>query len=186
MLLDFEDRDEGGFFFTADDHESLLARPKDPFDNALPSGNSMAILDLIALHQATGESSYLDHAGKAIDAVSSLLSQNPAALPLTLVGLQLYLDAAPDRSIIPKPLAPGTLAEAPAQVVTASARLADEKAAAIAPGSEFNAVRYRHDSEWLAHLCQSNRCPRAETDDLGPSPPARSIRDLGQGFLSDR
>jgi len=139
MILDFEDRDEGGFFFTADGHESLLARPKDPFDNALPSGNSMAILDLMALHRVTGESSYLDHAGKAIDALSSLLSQNPAALPLTLVGLQLYLDAAPDR-IIPKPLAPGTLAEAPAQVVTASARLAVEKAAAIAPGSEFNAV----------------------------------------------
>jgi uncharacterized protein len=139
MLLDFEDRDEGGFFFTADDHESLLARPKDPFDNALPSGNSMAILDLLALYQATGESSYLDHAGKAIDAVSSLLARHPAALPQTLVGLQLYLDVAPD-TITPKPLAPGTLAEAPAQVVTASARLADEKAAAITPGSEIDAL----------------------------------------------
>ena len=33
--------------------------PRHPFDNALPSGNSMAIVDLIALYQATGESSYL-------------------------------------------------------------------------------------------------------------------------------
>jgi uncharacterized protein len=139
MIRDFEDREEGGFFFTADDHESLLARPKDPFDNALPSGNSMAILDLMALHKLTGESSYLEHAGKAIDALSAMLFQNPAALPLTLVGLQLYLDAAPDR-VIPKTAVPGALAEAPAQVVTAGARLADAKAAAIAPGSEFDAV----------------------------------------------
>ena len=99
----------------------------------------MAIVDLIALYQATGESSYLDHASKALDAVSLLLARHPAALPQTLVGLQLYLDAAPDNSITPKPLAPGTLADAPAQVVTASARLADEKAAAITRGSEFDA-----------------------------------------------
>ena len=52
MIADFEDREDGGFFFTADGHESLLARPKDPFDNALPSGNSVAILDLLALHRA--------------------------------------------------------------------------------------------------------------------------------------
>ena len=71
MIADFEDREEGGFFFTAEGHESLLARPKDPFDNALPSGNSMAILDLLALHRATGESSYRDHAGKALGAFST-------------------------------------------------------------------------------------------------------------------
>jgi uncharacterized protein len=139
MIRDFEDGEEGGFFFTADDHESLLARPKDPFDNALPSGNSMAIVDLMELHKFTGESSYLDHAGKAIDALSTLLFKTPAALPLTLVGLQLYLDAAPDRGM-PKPVVAGPVPEGPAQVVTASARLADEKAPAIAPGSEFDAV----------------------------------------------
>ena len=77
MIADFEDREEGGFFFTADGHESLLARAKDPFDNALPSGNSMAILDLLALYRATGESSYRDHAGKALDAFSTSLLAGP-------------------------------------------------------------------------------------------------------------
>ena len=64
MIADFEDRDEGGFFFTADGHESLLARAKDPFDNALPAGNSMAILDLMELYRVTGDVSYRDHAGR--------------------------------------------------------------------------------------------------------------------------
>ncbi|MEJ7639185.1 MAG: thioredoxin domain-containing protein, partial [Singulisphaera sp.] len=80
MIADFTDTEQGGFFYTADDHESLLARPKDPYDNALPSGNSVAIRNLVALADATGEPSYLDHAGKALDAFSSAMAQNPAAL----------------------------------------------------------------------------------------------------------
>ena len=55
MIADFADTREGGFFSTAGDHESLLARPKDPFDGALPSGNSVAIRNLVALAAATGE-----------------------------------------------------------------------------------------------------------------------------------
>ena len=61
MIADFADPEEGGFFYTADDHESLLARPKDPYDDALPSGNSVAIRNLVALAAATGEARYLDH-----------------------------------------------------------------------------------------------------------------------------
>ena len=56
MIADFADSRDGGFFFTAGDHESLLARPKDPYDGALPGANSMAALDLLALHRATGRS----------------------------------------------------------------------------------------------------------------------------------
>ena len=49
MIADFEDSTDGGWFFTAVGHERLLARAKDPFDNAIPSGNSVAILNLIEL-----------------------------------------------------------------------------------------------------------------------------------------
>ena len=97
MIADFEDSEEGGFFFTADGHESLLARAKDPFDNALPSGNSMAILDLIALHRSPRNTSYLDHAGKALATYQHARSRRyPAALPLMLLGLSQYLDERPE------------------------------------------------------------------------------------------
>src|SRR5262249_49368635 len=92
MLADFEDHEDGGFYFTASDQETLLARPKDPIDGALPSGNSIAVLNLLALHRATGESSYRDHAAKALGAFSSHLAQRPAALPMMLVALGQYLD----------------------------------------------------------------------------------------------
>jgi uncharacterized protein len=94
MRADFVDARNGGFFFTASDHESLLARPKDPHDGALPSGNSMAVLDLLALHQATGEKRYLDDARKTLEAFSSELAENSQAMPLMLLGLEEYLEIA--------------------------------------------------------------------------------------------
>jgi uncharacterized protein YyaL (SSP411 family) len=139
MIADFEDPVEGGFFFTANDHESLLGRAKDPFDGAVPSGNSVAILNLMALYRATGEASYRVHAGKALDAFSTSLSHVPAAMPMILVGLAQYLDSKADR-IAARPLAPGTLDSLPAQIVAAAARLADGTPAALVPGQGFEAV----------------------------------------------
>ncbi len=100
MISEFEDRELGGFFFTADGHESLLARPKDPFDNALPSGNSLAILDLLAIHRATGESSYRDHAAKALGAFSTTMSERAFAMPMMLVALERFLDQGPDANVL--------------------------------------------------------------------------------------
>jgi uncharacterized protein YyaL (SSP411 family) len=139
MITDFEDRADGGFFFTANDHESLLARAKDPFDSALPSGNSVAILNLMELYRATGETAYRDHAGKALNAFSTSLSQVPGAMPIILVGLAQYLNSNADRIAV-RPLVPGALDEVPAQVVAGAARLVERTPAEIAPGGEFEAV----------------------------------------------
>jgi hypothetical protein len=137
MLADFEDREEGGFFFTALGHESLLARSKDPIDNALPSGNGIAILDLLVLHRATGESSYREHAGKALAAFSTAIAQRPGAMPVLLLALEQYLDSAP----APRPAAPtfaGPPTPAREAAVTASARPAGDPAASFAPGQELD------------------------------------------------
>jgi uncharacterized protein YyaL (SSP411 family) len=95
MIEDFADTRDGGFFYTADDHESLIARPRDPHDNVLPSGNSVAVRNLVALAAAAKEPKYLDLAGKALDAFSASLAQTPVLHPLLLVGLEEYLDARP-------------------------------------------------------------------------------------------
>jgi uncharacterized protein YyaL (SSP411 family) len=94
MIADFADKD-GGFFFTADGHESLLARTKDPYDNALPSGNSVAIQSLVELAKLIKDTRYFDEAGKALEAFSPVLAQNPGGAPLMLLGLREYLDARP-------------------------------------------------------------------------------------------
>ena len=126
MIADFADTKEGGFFFTAGDHESLLARPKDPFDGALPSGNSVAIRNLVALAAATGEGRYLDLAGQALDAFSATLAETPGALPLMLVALEEYLDA--------RPAAAAAVAAAPADALPGGPDVVDATAAP-APGA---------------------------------------------------
>jgi uncharacterized protein YyaL (SSP411 family) len=138
MISDFEDREQGGFFFTANDHESLLARVKDPSDNALPSGNSIAILNLLELHRLTGKSAYLDHAGRALDAFSTSISQLPVAMPLGLIGLEQFLDARP-AATARKPLASGATGDQSPPVVTGRAQLPDKAPRAIASGREFDA-----------------------------------------------
>jgi uncharacterized protein len=133
MLDDFTDTKGGGFFFTADDHESLLARPKDPVDGVLPSGNSVAVRNLVALARLTKEPRYLDAAGKALNAFSGRLAQSPASMPLMLVGLEEYLDLRPEAA--PAPVVENPDVAGPRDVVTVKVEKVTPRA--VAGGMEF-------------------------------------------------
>ncbi|MEJ2514980.1 MAG: thioredoxin domain-containing protein [Gammaproteobacteria bacterium] len=66
-LLDhFEDKGNGGFYFTADDHEALIERPRPLADDAIPSGNGVAALALNRLGCLLGEPRYLESAERAV------------------------------------------------------------------------------------------------------------------------
>ena len=68
VLLDqFEDREAGGFFFTAQDHEKLLHRPKPGHDSALPSGNGVAAFALTRLAALTGEERFARAATRTVE-----------------------------------------------------------------------------------------------------------------------
>ena len=62
MLERFEDPEKGGFYFTSHDHESLLYRPKTGADDAIPSGNSAAVMALVKLGCLIGDTRYLESA----------------------------------------------------------------------------------------------------------------------------
>ena len=113
MILDFSDTKEGGFFYTADDHESLIARTKDPFDNAIPGANSLAVRSLVRLAVLTKETTYLDHARRALESFSGTFLSNPAGCPLLLTALEEYLDA---RETLGHAPAVGAIAGLPAPV----------------------------------------------------------------------
>ena len=128
MIADFADDQDGGFYFTADDHESLLARSKDPHDGALPSANGIAVLNLMALHRADpDETRYLDAAGKALDAFSPFLTQSPAAMPILVVGLLEYQDVRPPQTSTPGPAAaPSDGPPNSSKVVSAEAKVVED------------------------------------------------------------
>src|ERR1700722_9010631 len=79
MLNRFEDRGAGGFFFTADDHEKLIQRPKPWFDEAIPSGNGVAARALLRLGHLIGNTTYIDAAERILRAAFPVMQQNPAA-----------------------------------------------------------------------------------------------------------
>jgi len=66
MLAHFEDTEQGGFYFTADDHETLMHRPKPLADEAMPSGNGVAAYALQRLGHLLGEQRYIDAADRAL------------------------------------------------------------------------------------------------------------------------
>jgi uncharacterized protein len=96
----FRDRERGGFFFTASDHESLITRQKDLYDNAVPSGNSMAALALLRLGKLTGRQDFLDAAEGTLRAGAALVEQAPRAAGQMLLALDMYLGPTPEIVIL--------------------------------------------------------------------------------------
>lgn len=69
--------EDGGFFDTADDAETLVARPRDPGDNASPSGLSSTVHALVVAHAMTGEGRYRTAAEEALATVAGLAERAP-------------------------------------------------------------------------------------------------------------
>jgi hypothetical protein len=79
LLAAYEDREGGGFFFTADDHEALLHRPKPFADESVPAGNGVAAFALGRLGHLLGESRYLDAVDRTLRAAWPAVTGLPYA-----------------------------------------------------------------------------------------------------------
>jgi uncharacterized protein YyaL (SSP411 family) len=91
LLAHFEDREHGGFYFTADDHEQLMHRSRSFADEAVPAGNAIAAQALTKLGLLLGETRYLDAAAKTIRAAWPALQHYPHAHTALLVALEEHL-----------------------------------------------------------------------------------------------
>jgi uncharacterized protein len=86
--------DEGhGFFFTPDHHEELLARTRNAYDSVIPSGNAVAVRNLVRLAQLTGEVSYRDRATQTLQVFAANLQERPTGLTFMALALDEYLTA---------------------------------------------------------------------------------------------
>ena len=107
LLAHFEDR-VGGFFFTADDHERLIHKPKPFVDEAVPSGNGIAALVLLRLGSLLGEQRYLDAAERTVRAALHMLESYPDAHATLLRALEELIE--PPKLVVlrgtPEALAP--------------------------------------------------------------------------------
>ncbi|HET7702551.1 MAG TPA: thioredoxin domain-containing protein [Candidatus Limnocylindrales bacterium] len=109
-ILDHFADPAGGFFDTADDHETLVTRPKDPQDNATPAGGSMATLVLLRLAALTGEARYRAAADRALATVTAFVERYPTGFANWLSAAQLAVAGIVELAIVGDPADPATIA----------------------------------------------------------------------------
>jgi len=91
-LLDhFWDAEKRGFYFTADFAEETLARVKEVYDGAVPSGNSVSMLNLIRLSRMTGVAKYEERALQIASAFSSIVARSPESFTQFLMALDFLI-----------------------------------------------------------------------------------------------
>ncbi|MBI2804789.1 MAG: thioredoxin domain-containing protein [Planctomycetes bacterium] len=100
MIEQFWDDAEGGFFYTGKDHETLIARGKDPHDNATPSGNSMAVTALLRLAKLTGDKDLFDKAERTLQLFRGLMERSPMAAGQMLCALDFHLGPVKEIAVI--------------------------------------------------------------------------------------
>lgn len=91
VLKDFSDK-FGGFYLYSDDSEELILRPKDTYDGAIPSGNSLMAYNLVRLYLFESDEKYKDLAERQLDFIATNASQNPISHAMFLVVLLDYTD----------------------------------------------------------------------------------------------
>ena len=108
MLDLFWDDKNGGFFLTPKDGESLLVRPKEIYDGALPSGNSIALHNLLRLERLTANPDLGAKAKLLVQAFSDTLQEVPSGYTQFLAGLYLTLSPTTEVVIVGDPKASDT------------------------------------------------------------------------------
>ena len=95
--------DDGGFFDTAADAESLITRPRDSADNASPSGLSATVNALITMTALTGDPSYEDAATQALATAHEVLTRAPRFAGWSLVAAQRLADGPEQVAVVGEP-----------------------------------------------------------------------------------
>ncbi|MEZ0231587.1 MAG: thioredoxin domain-containing protein [Methylophilaceae bacterium] len=90
LLEEFES-EHGGFYFTGHNHEVLIHRTKQAYDNATPNGNGIAAISLQRLGHMLGESRYLQAVERSLKAFDGVMQRSPSGCPNMLVALDEFL-----------------------------------------------------------------------------------------------
>ena len=100
MISQFWDTTEGGFFFTSEDHETLITRTKDYFDNAIPSANSVAALAFLKLDLLTQDGEYRKFAAMILRTLQQVMTRYPSAFGYLLCALDFYLSEPKEIAVV--------------------------------------------------------------------------------------
>lgn len=95
--------DEGGFFDTSTEHETLIVRPRNVQDNAVPSGSGMMATQLIRLSAYTGDSRYDEAARRALKLLSNAIEQVPGAFGQSACAIEMLVSGVQELALVGDP-----------------------------------------------------------------------------------
>lgn len=164
----FWDDKSGGYYFTSNDAEKLISRQKEIYDGAIPSGNSVAGLNLLKLSRITGEIEYEQKAAKLGKAFSETIESGPMAYTLFMMGLDFGLGPSYEVVIVGDPEAQDTKTMidavrknySPSKVVLTKASDIDE----ITEIAGFTKSQSSIDGKATAYVCLNQICNLPTTD----------------------
>ncbi len=157
----FYDHEAGGFFYTADDHEQLIARNKDFYDQSVPSGNGTAALVLAKLGKLLGDAEYLKLAETTVAAGAEILQKHPLAAAQLLVAYhflkqpgQEIVIAAADRESLQQTVQAFHSAYRPNTLLAAT--IDGEEASELLGG--LTAGKVPKDGQTMVYVCENFQC----------------------------
>jgi len=168
----FWDGEKGGFFFTADDADTVLVRKKEIYDGAVPSGNSVAMINLLRLARLTGRSEYEEKAAALARTFSDAVMRSPGAATHLMIALDFARGPAYEVVIAGDLHAEDTKAMVkslrsvfiPNKVVIFRPAGTGEAAPDITRLAGFTAGLSGRDNKAAAYVCKAFRCELPTTD----------------------
>jgi uncharacterized protein len=170
MMKHFWDEDGGGFYLTPEDGESLLVRKKEIYDGAMPSGNSVAMLNLLRLGRMTANSDLEEKAAKIGRAFSGSVKQSPSAHTQLMVALDFGIGPCYEVVIAGSATAEDTKSMVrvlrtrflPNKVVLLNP--GEQKSSEIAQLAEFTKNQSSIEGKATAYVCLNHNCKLPTTD----------------------
>jgi uncharacterized protein YyaL (SSP411 family) len=167
MIEEFWDDESGGFYFTGKSHESLIVRSKDYFDNATPSGNSVAAMVLLRLAALTGRENYRLLATAVLREIGDQIRRYPSGFGYALSAVDFLLSTPKEVAIVGKdaadiqPLMAETWRKYRPNKVVAPGLANDSEVTGITP---LLANRPLINNLATAYVCEHFTCQQPVTD----------------------
>jgi uncharacterized protein YyaL (SSP411 family) len=177
-IEDFYDTEAGAFYDTSAASEQLIARPRDPFDNATPSGNSVIVDGLIRLAHLSGDAELTRLARGVIEEHAAIASEHPHGLSRLLVAADFATGPSAEIAII----GPADAADRAAllaalnseylpRIVVAAAEPEDDAAKTI----DLLMSRDLVDGQSAAYVCINHACQMPVTEPEAMLEQVRSV-----------
>ena len=170
FIAKFWDDKNGGFFFTAVDGEKLLSRPKEVYDGAIPSGNSLAMYNLIQLARLTGDTSLENKATETGAAFSKQINGSESGQTFLMSALDFLLVPSFEIVIVGDPKRGDTQAMVQAinqlyipnkVVILKDTTIKNVQLANLAPYTKYQVAI---NGKATAYVCQNFTCAAPTTD----------------------